>query len=767
MYKKVRTMRKSVIWLLCCLLVCSLYIPVKHATAATARQMEALDRGVVAVSVSGGVFISWRMLGTDPDSVSFNLYRNGTKVNASPISTSTNYLDAQGTASSLYNVRAIVNSQEQPASETGSVWGQNYYSLPLQVPPGGTVPDGSYTYNANDASVGDLDGDGDYEIVVKWDPSNSKDNSQFGYSGPAILDAYRLDGTRLWRINLGRNIRAGAHYTQFLVYDFDGDGKAEVVCKTADGTVDGKGVTIGNASADYRNSDGFILSGPEYLTVFSGITGEALSTVSYDPPRGTVSSWGDSYGNRVDRFLAAVAYLDGQRPSIVMARGYYTRTVLAAYNWRDGQLTKLWTFDSNSSGNSGYAGQGNHNLSVGDVDNDSKDEILYGSMAVDDSGSGLYSTGLGHGDAMHFGDLDPDRPGLEVFKVNEEKAAQYGAEIHNAASGQVYWGVFTGVDTGRGMAADVDPRYKGEELWASNGVGLNTVKGQKIGSTIPSSINFGIWWDGDLLRELLDHTGSGGNGTISKWNYQLQQTDRLLTATGTASNNTTKGNPSLQADILGDWREEAVWRTADSSALRIYTTTEVTNHRIRTLMHDPIYRLGIAWQNVGYNQPPHTGFYLGDGMSTPPKPDLYPAGIQGTFKLLNTSSGKALDVYAGVTADGTNVQIWTDNGGDNQLWNIVPIGEGSYKLINVRSGKALDVDAGGTANGTNVQIWTDNGSAGQRWKIVANPDGSHRLISSLSGKALDVYAKGTADGTNVQIWTDNGGDNQKWRLVKP
>nr|WP_235200723.1 rhamnogalacturonan lyase [Paenibacillus sp. FSL H7-689] len=580
--------------------------------------MEYLDRGVVAVKTGTGVFISWRLLGTEGSNVSFNVYRDGTKVNASPITNSTNLQDASGTSSSKYTVRAVVSGTEQAASAAASVWGNNYLSVPLSVPAGGTTPDGvAYTYSANDASAGDLDGDGEYELIVKWDPSNSKDNSQSGYTGEVFIDAYKLNGTRLWRISLGKNIRAGAHYTQFMVYDLDGDGKAEVAMKTADGTKDGTGVVIGDASKDYRNSSGYVLSGPEFLTVFNGQTGKALSTVNYEPARGNVSSWGDNYGNRVDRFLAAVAYLDGERPSLVMARGYYTRTVLVAYNWRNGQLTKQWTFDSNTSGNSGYAGQGNHNLSVADVDGDGKDEIVYGAMAVDDNGKGLYTTGLHHGDAMHLSDLDPDRPGLEVFQVHETPS-NAGVEFRDAGTGQLIWGVKTTKDIGRGMAADIDPRYKGAEVWADGS--LYTAKGQKLGTTLPSSTNFGIWWDGDLLRELLD------SNRIDKWNYANSTTMNLLTASGVSSNNGTKSTPNLQADLFGDWREEVVWRTNDSSALRIYTTTAVTDKRIYTLMHDPVYRLGVAWQNVAYNQPPHTGFYLGEGMSTPPVPNIRYAG---------------------------------------------------------------------------------------------------------------------------------------------
>jgi fibronectin type 3 domain-containing protein len=591
------------------------------------RQMEKLDRGLVAVQSSQGIYLGWRMLGTDPQEISFNLYRNGQKINAVPISNSTNYVDAEGTADSVYYVRALLNGNELAPSDTAKVWGQGYYDLPLQKPADGVSPDGkTYTYSANDASAGDLDGDGQYEIVLKWDPSNSKDNSISGYTGPTLIDAYKLDGTQLWRVDLGRNIRAGAHYSPFMVYDLDGDGRAEVAMKTADGTIDGMGTPIGNPSADYRNASGYVLNGPEYLTIFEGSTGRAMATTEYDPPRGRVSDWGDSYGNRVDRFLAGIAYLDGKQPSLIMARGYYTRSVLAAYNWREGQLSKQWTFDTDK-GYSSYAGQGNHQLSVADVDGDGRDEIIYGAMAVDDDGSGLYTTRLGHGDAMHLSDLDPDRPGLEVFQVHEEKSAAYGLEFRDAHTGALIWGVRTGQDTGRGAASDIDPRYRGAEAWAlAGGIGgVYSAAGEKISSKIPPA-NHLIWWDGDPLREILDHTMNEertvGVGTIGKWDYENSSVVNLLTAAGTFSNNTTKGNPSLQGDILGDWREEVLWRTEDSTALRIYTTTELTNHRIYTLMHDPVYRLGITWQNSGYNQPPHTSYFLGHSMAEAPIPNI-------------------------------------------------------------------------------------------------------------------------------------------------
>ena len=599
-----------------------------------ARQAELLDRGAVAVKTDDGVFLSWRLLGNESYGTGFNIYRDGKKLNRRPVTATTHYLDAAGATHSVYSVRALFNGREQSPTAFGgkqgnsaSVWSGAYLSIPLNKPADGVTPTGEvYSYRANDASVGDLDGDGEYEIVLKWDPSNQKDNSQSGYTGEVFVDAYKLDGTFLWRVSLGRNIRAGAHYTQLMVYDFDGDGKAEVAMKTADGTTDATGTVIGDANADYRNSAGYVLDGPEFLTMFDGATGKALETVDYLPPRGSVAAWGDNYGNRVDRFLGGVAYLDGRHPSLIMSRGYYTRTVIAAWDWNNGHFTQRWVFDSDIAG-SQYMGQGNHQLAVADVDRDGKDEIVFGAMTIDDDGVPLYTTGLGHGDALHVGDLDPEHPGLEVFKVMESTASPYGLAAWDAATGEILWGYFTGRDTGRGMSADIDPRYPGEEMWSAAGGGLNTAKGERLATTPPSSINFGIWWDGDLSRELLDHnydaTVGAGAGRIDKWDYENGISVPILTAEGTYSNNGTKGTPALQADILGDWREEAIWRSQDSSELRLYTTTAPTTYKLRTLMHDPVYRLSIAWQNTAYNQPPHPGFFLGTGMTPPPRPNLY------------------------------------------------------------------------------------------------------------------------------------------------
>jgi rhamnogalacturonan endolyase len=584
------------------------------------RQMEQLDRGVVAVNQGGGkVFVSWRLFGTDSEDVAFHVYRTlgdekPVLLTKEPLAKVTHFVDTGVDLSrgARYFVASVVGGKHEPRTHAAPTLSANsppYISIPLKTLPGHTP---------GDASVGDLDGDGRYDIVVKQEQS-PRDNSQKGTTGETKLEAYKLDGTALWRINLGKNVREGAHYTQFLVYDLDGDGKAEVVCKTADGTTDGEGKVIGDRDADHRNKDGYVLDGPEFLTVFEGATGKALATVDYLPPRGRVADWGDNYGNRVDRFLAGVAYLDGERPSAVFCRGYYTRAVLVAWDWRDGKLTRRWTFDSNA-GNRAYAGQGNHSLSVADVDGDGRDDIVYGACCIGSDGKGLYSTGLGHGDALHVSDLDPERPGLEVFGIHERKP-DAGVSFRDAKTGKVIWSK-PSADVGRGLAADIDPRHKGYESWASgNGLsGVWNAKGEQVSARKPRSCNFAVWWDGDPLRELLDRN------TISKWNSATGTETTLLTATGCTSNNGTKANPALSADILGDWREEVILRTTDNKELRIYTTTVPTEMRLPTLMHDPQYRVAVAWQNVAYNQPPHPGYFLGDGMKTPPRPRIRLAG---------------------------------------------------------------------------------------------------------------------------------------------
>lgn len=567
---------------------------------------ERLGRGVIAIRENPStVAVSWRYLSSDPMNESFDIYRNGEKINNHPLKDATFFQDAYtGTESVLYTVKAregkTESSYQLPANAPSG-----YLNIPLNRPEDGTTPLGqNYFYTPNDASIGDVDGDGEYEIILKWDPSNAHDNSHDGYTGEVYVDCYKLNGQQLWRINLGKNVRAGAHYTQFMVYDLDGDGHAEVVMKTADGTVDGVGKVIGDVNADYRSEQGRILTGPEYLTVFNGLTGEAMQTIDYVPERGNLMGWGDSRGNRSDRFLACVAYLDGIHPSVVMCRGYYTRTVLAAFDWDGKELKQRWVFDSNNPGCEDYAGQGNHNLRVGDVDGDGCDEIIYGSCAIDHNGKGLYTTKMGHGDAIHLTHFDPSRKGMQVWDCHENK--RDGSTYRDAATGEILFQIKDSTDVGRCMAADIDPTQPGVEMWSVASGGIRNVKGEVVKDRVRGlSCNMAVWWDGDLLRELLDRN------RISKYNWEKGICERIAIFEGTLSNNGTKANPCLQGDIVGDWREEVLMRTADNTALRLYVSTIPTDYRFHTFLEDPIYRISIATQNVAYNQPTQPGFYFG------------------------------------------------------------------------------------------------------------------------------------------------------------
>ncbi|MGP4114737.1 rhamnogalacturonan lyase [Streptomyces sp. 4N509B] len=721
-----------------------------------AVQMEELDRGLVAVSTDEGVFLSWRLLGdevtgsseTGLTGVDFRVYRDGRRI--ATVTDSTNYLDAGTEPGAEYRVKAVRRGHVVDVSDPVSPWGEQFYELPLTKPADGVTPAGeAYTYTANDMSVGDVDGDGAYEYVVKWDPSNSKDVSQVGYTGNTYIDTYELDGTLLHRVDLGVNIRSGAHYTQFLVYDFDGDGRSEMMFKTAPGTrsirydaagnvVSEEYVTLPRAdrargvshtddyrmsAADYydhlvemfrgwskhpeveagnwpatieealgitdrepypyplsedharsladhfidvyapsrstRNNlrafEGFVVDGPEYLSVFDGATGEELETIRYPVPRGDDGlMWGDyamsriEPANRVDRFLAGVAYLDGTHPSAVFARGYYTRSTLVAYRWDGRRLREQWHVDSGHAPMSnpfndsphGVEGtdpeygtlttQGFHSMSAADVDGDGRQEIVYGSATLDDDGDLLYSSydvgppdsatpgqdmKLGHGDAMHVADLDPTRDGLEIFSAHEGGAyAPYGYAMRDAATGEVLWGGYSGLDTGRAMVGDVEPGIPGFEAWAMNDdtahgspIALWDARGQWLADVPPGS-NQSVRWAADLTTQIVNgaQTEVYETPTLDDW-----RRGTLVTAEGTTTNNWDKGNPSLVADILGDWREELLLPTIDSSAIRIYLSTEVTEHKLYTLMHDPQYRVEVARQQTTYNQPSYPSFYLG------------------------------------------------------------------------------------------------------------------------------------------------------------
>jgi len=569
--------------------------------------VEKLGRGTVCVATQEGNLVSWRLLGSDTDETSFDLYRDGQCIAIVESTQATCYLDKLGHPGSCYQV--AVHGYDNTA-EGATPWVEGYLEIPLNAPEG---------YFPCEASAGDLDGDGEYELVLKWDPPHPHDNSHSGFTEEVLFDAYRLDGTQLWRIQMGQNIRAGAHYTQFVVFDLDGDGKAEVAMRTAPGTIDGAGNYVllpgDDPKADYRRTDeempgraGYIVRGPEYLTVFDGETGTQRATCPFEPARGEVSDWGDNYGNRVDRFLAAAAQLGDGNPSIIMGRGYYQQSAVAAFDLQteaSGKetLSLRWLTMGNRPGEGIYAA-GNHNWSVGDIDNDGFDEIIHGACALDHDGKVLYNTGLGHGDAIHVGKIDPSRPGLQVMTVHEEKAAYetHGMEVHDALTGEILWGIPASGDNGRGCAADIDPRYPGWECWSIASQGLYDCQGNLICENHPRSINFRIYWDGDALDELLD------KGRITKWDTLTQSLTTIFTLEGCQPSNGSKSTPVLQADLLGDWREEIIMAVkGDPSKLRIYSTPIPTKLRRTCLMHDNQYRKSIVWQNCAYNQPPHVG----------------------------------------------------------------------------------------------------------------------------------------------------------------
>ncbi len=768
-------------FLSCAMLSCMASIATREETSTSVTasasgstyMMEDLDRGIIAIDTGEGMLVSWRFLATDSDSTTFKLYRDGTLIYTSGVDEATCYLDPDGSSSSTYRVDTINNGSVTDSETCTLTADDNYFQIDLDAP-----TSSSCTYSPNDCSVGDADGDGEYEIFLKWDPSNSKDNSQSGTTGNVYIDCIKLDGTRLWRIDLGCNIRAGAHYTQFYVADYDLDGYAEMCCKTADGTIDGLGNVIGDATADYRNSNGYIITGPEYYTLFDGYTGEALDTIEYPVPRGSSikSVWGDSYGNRVDRFWGTVAYLDGVTPCVVTGRGYYTRLTAAAYTVVDKKLVQLWLYDSGTGSGAtlkGY-GNGNHQSMAADVDGDGKQEIVTGSTCIDDDGTLLWCNRLGHGDAMHLGDFLPDRDGLELWVCHED--SPYGCSLIDAATGETIFHYDGDSDTGRCCADNVWAGNDGAEFWAMSSVydGDGNVLSMKR-----PSVNFLCYWDGDLEREILDG-GTDSPATISKVT-DSGSLSTLFSTDGYYTCNTTKATPCLSADILGDWREEVIVRAADGNSIRIYCTTYDTDYRVQTLMQDPQYRVQVASQNTAYNQPPHASFYLGSDEELPTYIDVdvveatakdngnnMDTSVSYVFK--NVGSGKYLSVEDSIAAAGTNVCQVSSYSIDASIWSLEYAGDGYYYIIShLGDGKTyyLDLDYGNTENGTNIGIYTDTQCDAQLFKFIPNSDGSYTIVTKSTADASALAVKGNSDeaGANILQWELTDTDYQHWWCV--
>ena len=660
--------------------------------------MEYLDRGIYAIQSGNGMFVSWRFNANDADDAEFQLFRDDKLIYTSKAGAPTNYWDAEGNSNSKYRVDTIENGAVKSSDNCKFTSGTNYFDIPLKSP--GSI------YSPNDCCVGDVNGDGQYEIFLKWDPNDSQDNSKTGPTSKVYIDCYTLEGQQLWRIDMGKNVRAGQHYTQMCVADFDCDGKAELITKTCDGTVDGKGNVIGDGSKNWVNSAGTILDGPEYLTLFEGATGAALDTIEFPVLRGDATSaaakttWGDNYGNRCERMNSAIAYLDGVHPSAIYGRGYYTRLSLSAVDVRNGKLVKRWVYDTGFNKNDPAYGCGNHNVMVADFDNDGKQEVCMGASAFDDDGKLLWSTKQLHGDAMHIGDFDPNHEGQEVFICHED--GKYGISCIDGRNGNIIWHYDGDKDTGHCCADNIIAGNSGAEFWGARPANaVFDVNGKQIGNKSPA-MNFLIYWDGDLERELLNDITITDGAAIN--NYPV-----IFTAEGCASNNSTKAVPCITADLFGDWREELVLRTADNSKLRVWCTNIETEYRITTLMHDMQYRMQNCCQQSSYNQPPHPSFYLGTEAPLPARPDIKlnnapPEPVNGKLvkNLLVKDSANFLS-WKLMDSNKTGGPIYGDR--DFTYTSIAPELENCEYIMSACNSKNTDADLAEFTTGDKTEVY--------------------------------------------------------------
>jgi autotransporter-associated beta strand protein len=634
--------------------------------------MEKLGRGVVAIHNSASqVYVSWRLLATDPDGTGFNVLRsaNGAapvQINSQLVTNTTDFLDTTATLtiSNAWFIQPVFNGVTQALS---APWGlaansavKQYFGVPLHLTGGAAAP-----YDVKFCWVGDIDGDGEYDFVV--------DRMSTTVATNEFLQAYKRDGTFLWQMDMGYNstnqynIEPGASAISIgdkdnvTVYDLDGDGRAEVCVRTARGTVLPDGTTI---------------TGPDdttqYLSILDGLTGHELARTTL------TNLW---LGDGPLNCHFGIMYCDGVHPSLLIegenrnASNVFQRETMA-YDYRNGQLTRRWFFTPPSNSNLAWG----HQIRITDVNHDGIDDLIeVGSVRNGADGTTLFDTELGHGDRYHTGDFDPDRPGLETYSIQQLNNTLLATMLYEAGTGKIIkkWYGPVVVDVGRGDALDMDPRTKGVELFSTQ-PGIYDCKANTISNAVPPFPTLGIWWDADNLREMFSAAdGNGYNPVINKWDYVNNSAGRMYSIYKENVHTAYGGRPAFWGDILGDWREEFIVVANDYSEIRIYSTTIQATNRLYCLMQNPEYRDQCTAK--GYYQASYPDYYLGEQMQPPAIPPVSNAKL--TWR---GNAGTNWD--AGSTANWFTNNLWISNNtpvafnaGDTVLFDI----SGSNNAVNL------------------------------------------------------------------------------------